>query len=110
MNEHSWFMSKALDEAEKAYSSYEVPVGAIVVDKDGVIIGRGYNSKENKNDPIGHGEIMALRESGRKIKNWRLNGCRIYVTLEPCPMCLAAMINARIEMLVFGAYDHKGEH
>lgn len=108
MDEHLWFMSKALDEAQKAYSLYEVPVGVVVVDKDGVIIGRGHNTREKGFDPVGHGEITALRESGRTLKRWRLNGCRLYVTLEPCPMCLAAMINARIQMLVFGAYDGKG--
>jgi len=100
------FMREALDEAKKAFEKDEVPVGAIVV-KDGVVIGRGHNLRETLNDPTAHAEIVALREAARIIGNWRLEGTTVYVTLEPCPMCAGALVLARVERLVFGAYDPK---
>ena len=108
IKEHLWNMSIALDEAEKSYKNDEVPVGAVVVFKNGPLIGRGHNLKEKAHDPCGHAEILALKQAAQKIKNWRLTECILYVTLEPCPMCLGAMIQGRIGHLVFGAYDPKG--
>ena len=101
-------MSKALDEAYKAYNYDEVPVGAVLVDANNQIIAEGHNAKEKTYDPCGHAEIIVLRKSGEHLKNWRLKRCSLYVTLEPCPMCLAAMVHARIDELIFGAYDNKG--
>ena len=105
---HEWNMSKALDEAYKANRNDEVPIGAVLVNSDNQIIAEGHNKKEKNHDPCGHAEIITLRKSGDYLKNWRLKGCSLYVTLEPCPMCLAAMIHARIDRLIFGAYDNKG--
>ena len=84
----------------------EVPVGAVVV-RDGVVVGRGGNSPLAANDPTAHAEIRALREAGRALGNYRLAGCDLYVTLEPCAMCAGAIIHARIRRLVFGAFDPK---
>lgn len=100
------FMKEALKEAKKAYDLDEVPVGAVVV-KDGEIIGRGYNLRETEKDPTLHAEIVAIRQAADKIKSWRLTGCEIYVTIEPCPMCAGAIIQARIDRLIFGAQDIK---
>lgn len=102
----AYFMEKALAEARKAGDRGEVPVGAVVV-KDGRIRSRGYNRPISANDPTGHAEIVALRKAARKTKNYRLNGCHLYVTLEPCAMCLGAAVQARIERLVYGAADPK---
>ena len=103
-----WLMDEALIEAEKAYRLDEVPIGAVVVDSTGVILSRAHNIKEKNHNPCGHAEILAITEAAKKINNWRLINCSIYVTLEPCPMCLSAMIQARIGTLLFGAYDPKG--
>ena len=103
-----WLMDEALIEAEKAYRLDEVPIGAVVVDSTGVILSRAHNRKEKNHNPCGHAEILAITEAAKKINNWRLINCSIYVTLEPCPMCLSAMIQARIGTLLFGAYDPKG--
>ena len=100
------FMKYALIEAEKAMEAEEIPVGAIVV-KDGIIIGRGYNQKEKKSNPTEHAEIIAIREACSNIGDWRLNGCEMYVTLEPCPMCSGAMLLARIPEVYYGATDPK---
>ncbi len=101
-------MDEALIEAEKAYRIDEVPIGAVIVDSNGAILSRSHNLKEKVFNPCGHAEILAIVEAAKKIKNWRLKECSIYVTLEPCPMCLNAMVQARIEKLYFGAYDSKG--
>ncbi len=101
-------MACALEEAEKAYQRYEVPVGAVLVGPDGKELIRASNVKESDNDPCGHAEIIAIREAAKILKSWRLLGTTLYVTLEPCPMCFAAMVQARIEQVVFGAYDPKG--
>ncbi len=106
-SEHSWSMSLALDEAQRGYDLGEVPVGAIVTDEVGQVISVGHNIKELENDPCGHAEIVALRMACQKRGNWRLSGCKLYVTLEPCAMCLAACVHARISQLVFGTYDYK---
>ena len=99
-------MRAALAEAEAAASEGEVPVGAIVV-AGSEIIARGHNRSETDNDPSAHAEIVALREAARKTGNYRLTDATLYVTLEPCAMCMGALVQARIERLVFGAYDPK---
>ncbi len=104
MNEE--YMKIALEEAKKAYSIYEVPVGAIVVYK-GKIISRSYNMRETLNDPTAHAEIIAIKEASKYLDSWRLIDCTLYVTLEPCAMCAGAMVNSRLERVVIGARDHK---
>ena len=106
MKEQEKFMKEALKEAKKAYSKLEVPVGAVIV-KDGKIIARGYNQKEKKKDTVEHAEIIAIKKASKKLNAWRLTDCEMYVTLEPCPMCAGAIINARIPRLVYGASDPK---
>ncbi len=100
------YMREALEEAKKAYSTYEVPVGAVVV-HEGKIIGRGYNQRETLKDPTAHAEILAIKEASEYLGAWRLNNCTMYVTLEPCAMCAGAIVNARIERLVIGTRDFK---
>ena len=108
IQDHLWFMNIALEEAEIAYKLGEVPVGAVLVDANGAVISKQHNLKEAHLNPTGHAEILAIIESCKKLDNWRLSGCTLYVTLEPCPMCLSAMAQARISHCVFGAYDMKG--
>ena len=100
-------MGIALSLAKKAYKEDEVPVGAILVDKDGEIIGKGYNCPISVCDPTAHAEILAIRMASKKIKNYRLLDTTLYVTLEPCPMCAGAILYARIKRLVIGALDPK---
>ena len=100
------FMREALDLAAAAAAAGEVPVGAVVV-KDGRIIGRGSNRPITTSDPTAHAEIVALREAAAAEKNYRLTGCELYVTLEPCAMCVGAMVHARLARVVFGARDPK---
>jgi tRNA(adenine34) deaminase len=100
------YMRLALELARKAGSLGEVPVGAVVV-KDGEVIGRGYNQPIGKHDPTAHAEIMALRDAAQQLGNYRLPGCTLYVTLEPCAMCSGAIMHARIGRVVFGASDPK---
>lgn len=102
MNSH--FMTRAIELAKKAASQGEVPVGAVVV-KDGKIIGEGYNMREQKQNALSHAETEAINAACKTLGSWRLDGCTIYVTLEPCPMCAGAIVNARINEVVFGAYD-----
>ncbi len=99
-------MQKALEQAQHAAEADEVPVGAVVV-KDGQIISRTHNRSIQNHDPCAHAEILALREAASSLGNYRLPGCCLYVTLEPCSMCAGAMIHARIDNLIFGAYDPK---
>lgn len=101
-----YFMNKAILEAEKAYDMEEVPVGAVVV-KDGKIIGKGFNQKESAKDATKHAEILAINEACKTLDTWRLTGCTMYVTLEPCAMCAGALVNSRIENLIIGASDPK---
>ncbi len=101
------FMKAALIEAKKAYLKNEVPVGAVIV-KDGKIISRAHNKCEQKKDPTCHAEILAIKKALKKLDTPRLNGCELYVTLEPCPMCAGAIINARLDEVIFGAFDLKG--
>lgn len=96
------FMQKALDIAQK--SGNDIPVGAIVV-KDGEILATFHNEKESRNDVTAHAELLAIREASDRLSNWRLNGCDMYVTLEPCPMCAWAVMSSRIDNLYFGSYD-----
>lgn len=100
------FMQEALKEAEKALSIGEVPVGA-VVEKDGVIIGRGHNMTETDKDPTAHAEMLAIREAAKNLGGWRLLGCRMYVTTEPCSMCAGAIVLSRIEKVFIGTPDPK---
>lgn len=102
--EDEQWMQLALAEAEKAMAIGEVPVGAVAV-LDGQIIGRGYNRKECDHDPTAHAEVIALKEAALAVDNWRLLGVTLYCTLEPCPMCAGAMIQARLPRLVYGAKD-----
>ncbi len=102
------YMAYALELAEKAYSLGEAPIGAVVVKKStGEIIGRGYNLRETKKSPLAHAEIMALDEASRTLGGWRVVDSILYVTLEPCPMCAGAIINSRIDRVVYGARDEK---
>lgn len=103
---HKAFMQEALAEAYLALAQGEVPIGAVVV-LDGKIIGRGHNLRETRNDPTAHAEILAIQEAAKHSKRWRLTNATLYVTLEPCPMCAGAIVNARLQRLVFGAYDPK---
>ena len=100
-------MGKALFLANRARETGDVPVGAVVVDEDGRIIGRGWNCREANHDPAGHAEIVALREAGRARGTWRLTGCTLIVTLEPCTMCAGAILASRIDRVVFGTWDPK---
>ena len=99
-------MKEALKEAKKAYSKLEIPVGAIIV-KDGKIIARGHNIKETKKDTTKHAEIIAIQKASKRLENWRLNDCEMFVTLEPCPMCAGAIINSRIKKIYIGTSDEK---
>jgi tRNA(adenine34) deaminase len=100
-------MQLALDEARAALETDDVPVGAVVLSPAGDVIGRGRNVREADADPTGHAEIVAMREAARHAGEWRLTGCTLVVTLEPCTMCAGALVLARVERLVFGAYDDK---
>jgi tRNA(adenine34) deaminase len=100
------FMREALELAAQAAAAGEVPVGAVVV-KEGRVIGRGYNRPISSRDPTAHAEIVALREAAAAEGNYRLPGCELYVTLEPCAMCVGAMVHARLGRVVYGAADHK---
>jgi tRNA(adenine34) deaminase len=100
------FMQEALELARAAQAAGEVPVGAVVV-QNNVVIGRGYNQPITSHDPAGHAEIVALRAAARHLRNYRLNDCELFVTLEPCAMCVGAILHARIVRLVYGAADPK---
>jgi tRNA(adenine34) deaminase len=100
------FMAQALDLAREAQAAGEVPVGAVVV-KDGVVVGRGYNHPISSRDPSAHAEMVALRDAATRLGNYRLSGCDLFVTLEPCVMCAGAIMHARIGRVVYGARDPK---
>lgn len=99
------YMSLALDLAREAAAAGEVPVGCVIADQSGAIIGRGRNRRQERPDATAHAELEAIREACTALGDWRLTGCTLYVTLEPCPMCTGAIINARIPTLVFGARE-----
>lgn len=98
------FLEKAIEEAKKAITLDEVPVGAIIV-KNNEIIASGYNLKESTNDPTAHAEIIAIKKAAKVLGSWRLSGCEMYVTLEPCTMCAGAIVQSRISKLYIGTYD-----
>jgi tRNA(adenine34) deaminase len=100
-------MRAALDEARAALATGDVPIGAVVLDPGGSVVGRGRNVREAEGDPTGHAEIVALREAARAVGTWRLEGCTLVVTLEPCTMCAGAAVLARVARVVFGAHDAK---
>jgi tRNA(adenine34) deaminase len=100
-------MRLAIEEAQHAAAHDDVPIGAVVLSRDGEVIGRGRNRREIDGDPTAHAEILALREAGATLRSWRLDGCTLVVTLEPCAMCAAAAVQARLGRLVFGAPDPK---
>ena len=100
-------MRLALDEARAALATSDVPIGAVVLDASGAVIGRGHNEREADADPTAHAEVVALRQAARARGEWRLEGCTLVVTLEPCTMCAGATVLARVERLVFGAFDEK---
>ena len=105
MNKDREYMAIALDEARLAMGSGEVPVGAVLIDDGGGVVVRAHNLCESERDATAHAEILAIREAGRRLSRWRLTGCTLYVTLEPCPMCAGAIMSARISRLVYGATD-----
>ena len=99
------YMSRALELAKTALSLGEVPVGCVIVWEDGAIVGEGYNRRETDGDALGHAELMAIRQANRTLGGWRLHKAKLYVTLEPCPMCAGAILNARIGEVHYGAKD-----
>jgi tRNA(adenine34) deaminase len=107
MKDDLYWMGIALREAQKAADRGEVPIGAVVVG-DGAVLGRGHNLRETSQDPAAHAEMIAIRKAARKEKSWRLTGATLYVTLEPCIMCMGAILLARVERVVFGCLDPKG--
>jgi tRNA(adenine34) deaminase len=106
MDQHHQWMIEAIGEAEKARLKHEVPIGAIIVHKER-IIGRGHNLRETTLDPTAHAEMIAIREASAALGSWRLLDCRLYVTLEPCPMCAGAIVQARVPQIIYGAPDPK---
>lgn len=104
MKQQEQYMREALLEAQLAYEEGEIPVGAVVV-QDGNIIARAHNTREQFHDPLGHAELSALSMAAEVLGSWRLDDCDLYVTLEPCPMCAGAILNARLRRVYFGAYD-----
>lgn len=100
------FMIDAINEAKKAYKKYEIPVGAVIV-KEGKIIARAHNMREKKQSSLAHAEILCIDKACKKLNSWRLEGCQMYVTLEPCAMCAGALTQCRIDKVYFGALDKK---
>ena len=107
MNQQTKFMKRALLQAQKAFAKGEVPIGAVVV-LDGKVLSTGQNKRDKTQIAPKHAEIVAIESACKKLGSWRLNDCELYVTLEPCAMCLGACFNARIKKVYFGAYDQKG--
>ena len=106
MDEDALYMRLAIEQARLAASEGEVPIGAVLV-CDGAVVAHGRNGRESAADPTAHAEMIAIRDGAEKLGRWRLSGCTLYVTLEPCPMCAGALVNARIDRLVYGAADPK---
>ncbi len=104
---HCYWMAKALSLAQQAGAAGEVPVGAVIVDRNNQQIAQGENRRERDRDPTAHAEILALRTAGQALQTWHLEECTLYVTLEPCPMCAGALLQARLGLLVYGASDPK---
>lgn len=109
MGRNDWVgpMRLALAEARAALATFDVPIGAVVLDESGAVIGRGRNEREAHADPTAHAEVVALREAATARGEWRLDGCTLVVTLEPCTMCAGALVLSRVGRLVFGAFDEK---
>ena len=107
MRSDTFYMHRALDQAHEALAAGEVPVGAVVVAADGAIVGEGFNAPVSRHDPSAHAEIRALRDAAARLGNYRLDGCTLYVTLEPCMMCSGAIVHARLARLVYGAAEPK---
>jgi tRNA(adenine34) deaminase len=103
---HEHYMQLALDEAEQAFREEEVPIGAVIV-HDGRVIASAHNQRERLHDPTAHAEMIAITQAAEALQSWRLEGCTLYVTLEPCPMCAGAILQARIPLLVYGTTDPK---
>jgi tRNA(adenine34) deaminase len=103
---HEHFMRLALDEAERAFREEEVPIGAVIV-HEGRVIAAAHNGREQLHDPTAHAEMIAITQAAESLQSWRLEGCTLYVTLEPCPMCAGAILQARIPVVVYGAADPK---
>ena len=106
MTQDERFMKEAIKQAKKAYKLLEVPIGCVIV-HEGKIIARGYNRRNTDKNTLAHAELTAIRKAAKVLGDWRLEGCTMYVTLEPCPMCTGAIINSRIKKVVFGAYEPK---
>ncbi len=106
MEEYEKFMLEAIKEAKKAEKEAEVPIGAVLV-RDGVVIARAHNQKNKLSNTLKHAELMVIEKAMKKLNDWHLNNCDLFVTLEPCPMCAGACINARVRSVIFGAYDPK---
>ncbi|MBI2704379.1 MAG: nucleoside deaminase [Actinobacteria bacterium] len=100
-------MRRALDEAQRALDHNDVPIGALVVDETGAVVATAHNERERAGDPTAHAEILALRKAAEACETWRLDGLTVVATVEPCPMCAGALVNARVKRLVFGAFDSK---
>lgn len=107
MTSYDVAMRAALDEARAAPASGDVPIGAVVLDREGTVVGRGHNVRERDGDPTGHAEMVAIRAAAEVVGEWRLSGCTLVVTLEPCTMCAGAIVLSRLERLVFAAYDER---
>ena len=105
--EHEWYMRQALALALEALESGDVPVGCVIADREGNIVGRGRNRLEERGDATAHAEVEAIRDACNHLGSWRLHGCTLYVTLEPCPMCAGAIINSRLSTVRYGARDDK---
>jgi tRNA(adenine34) deaminase len=108
LSDDLWFMTLAQEQAEMAYRCQEVPVGALIVSPEGEILSKQFNQKEASFNPTGHAEILSIVEASKRLGNWRLNDCSLYVTLEPCFMCAGALVQSRIGRVVYGAHDPKG--
>lgn len=106
MTNDEYFMFLAIEEAKKAFELDEVPIGAVIVKND-TVISKAHNLRETLKDATAHAEIIAIKDACKVLGGWRLIGCSLYVTLEPCPMCAGAIVNSRIERVVFGAFDYK---
>lgn len=107
MDRYEYYMKEAIKQAKKAYTKEEVPIGCVIV-KDNRIIARGYNKRETTQISTTHAEIIAIEKACKRLGSWRLEGCELYVTLEPCPMCSGAILQSRIENVIYGAKDPKG--
>lgn len=107
MENDELYMNEAIKEAYKALEIDEVPIGAVIVNDNGKIIGCGFNKRNSEKNPLCHAEILAINEAAKVIGDWRIEGCTMYVTIEPCPMCAGAIVQARIPRVVFGARNKK---